>query len=153
VTPEAKALAKAIWESAPVESRRRSSQGDLERACNAALVDRSADGERIRAGLAAYFAGEEATKDGRSHVRGVHRMVQQDRWRDWAPDEEDLIDQAEKPKAAAPATGDQLAYVWRTRLERFTAINHWDRGAYGPKPGEAGCRVPPEVLSAAGFGA
>jgi hypothetical protein len=37
---------------------------------------------------------------------------------------------------------------WPSRLRVWKRDGHWNRqGMWGPKPGEAGCRVPPELLA------
>lgn len=54
---------------------------------------------------------------------------------------------------ATPDTATKLAAWpaarWRPVLEHFAATNEWNRDTYGPKPGEPGCFVPPELLTRA----
>lgn len=53
----------------------------------------------------------------------------------------------------APDPADKLASWpvdrWQLVLDQFRASGEWQRQTYGPRPGEPGCRVPPELLSRA----
>lgn len=66
----------AIWSEAPKAARERSSQKDLTYALEAA-VRRGGRIEDIRAALKAAYASRSYSGD---HAKGIHRLVQNDRW-------------------------------------------------------------------------
>ena len=89
-----------IWSKVPKTSRERSSKADLKKALDAA-VKRGCDLAQIEAGLGAYFASEDATRDGGRFVKGVHRLVQGDRWSSHAPSDEGLFAEPQITEADA----------------------------------------------------
>lgn len=136
-----KADVEAIWAITPGRSRERSSKADVERALISAARRGQAPAD-IQRGLAAYFASEGATKDGGEFVKGVHRMIERDRWQGFAQAPLPLIDAA---TAAKP--GD----VWVRRIHAYRQNAFWNRLDWGPPPGKPGCTVPAEVLMTAGY--
>jgi len=57
--------------------------------------------------------------------------------------------------SSVPAPQDRLAKLaswpldrWRFVVEQFEQTSEWNREAYGPRPGEPGCLVPPLLLKA-----
>lgn len=72
-----------IWSVAPRIARERSSRSDLGRALRAA-AQRGYRPEEILPAIQAYYASDNATKDDWRAAKGVHRLVECDRWRDWA---------------------------------------------------------------------
>jgi hypothetical protein len=70
---------REIWQASPQLARKRSSQAETTEALRAA-VGRGADPARVLAGLSAAFSGEY----GGEYAKGVHRLIQNDRWREWA---------------------------------------------------------------------
>jgi hypothetical protein len=81
----------AIWEQAPPTARSRSSRADVRDKLDAA-VKRGGDLDRITVALATYYRSAEATKDGGAFAKGIHRMIENDRWRDWHPDNRSAAD-------------------------------------------------------------
>lgn len=136
-----KADVEAVWSITPRESRERSSRQDVERALIAA-ARRGHDPAEILRGLAGYFASEQATKDGGAFVKGVHRMIERDRWQVFAEAPAPLLDAAEAPKP-----GD----VWARRIHAYRQNAYWNRLDWGPPPGKPGCTIPDEVLMTAGY--
>lgn len=118
----------AIWSITPRKSRERSSRGELERALKAA-GNRGHHPAEIARALQRYFAGPDATKDGGERVKGVHRMVEVDRWQSWVEANE---------LADVSAWGDAQ---WAQALRLFREEGLWSV-ELGPKPGEPGCIAP-----------
>lgn len=130
-----KADVDAIWAITPKSSRVRSSQGDLRKALSAAM-GRGHTAQAVQAGLAAYFATSDATRDDGAYAKGVHRMIEADRWQTFA----------EGVPAPEPVTERRLAIglgMWREN-------GQWP-ASLGPPPGEPGCAVPSHMLE--GFAA
>jgi hypothetical protein len=130
-------FANRIWKLAPKDSRHRSSLSDLTLALEAALK-RNHDLDAVMAGVAGYFATEAARKENGKFAKGVHRVVQRDRWKDHLPN---------PIEAASPAqpVGDK----WKSRLESLRASRFWNSTDWGPRPGKPGCLVPADLLAAA----
>lgn len=143
-----KADLDAIWALAPAKGRERSSRKDLERAVKAA-VKRGHSVDEVREGVEAYYASREATKDGGEYAKGVHRIVENDRWQEFSPSAGPF----ETPEAGGFATGILAPSEARQRIWMgdWKAGADWKTGDRGPKPGEAGCRVSPEILAEFGF--
>ncbi|MEI6439036.1 MAG: DUF1376 domain-containing protein [Alphaproteobacteria bacterium] len=133
------AAVDAIWAEAPKPSRQRSSRADVARAM-ASAVKRGSSPPEVIAGLAGYFASDAATKDGGAFVKGVHRMIEQDRWREFSPADAAPTEPQETP-----------ADAWRRRVMIYRKNGHWNRLEWGPSPGKPGCTVAPEILMAEGF--
>ncbi|MCA3699686.1 MAG: hypothetical protein IOB84_07845, partial [Brevundimonas sp.] len=71
-------LVDRVWSAAPQKARTRSSRSDTAKAL-AAAVKRGAEPDDILAGLQAYWRSDDATKDDGAYVKGVHRMIADDR--------------------------------------------------------------------------
>ncbi len=71
-----KAELDAIWEITPKPGRERSSRKDLERALVAAMR-RGHDPASVAAGVRAAYASTTYAGD---HAKGVHRLIEADRW-------------------------------------------------------------------------
>ena len=99
-------VVERVWSKAPKTSRERSSKADLKKSLEAA-VKRGCDLAQIESGLAAYFASEDATRDGGRFVKGVHRLVQGDRWASHAEPVPDLL----TPPAMTEAEARRLAWT------------------------------------------
>jgi DNA-binding transcriptional MocR family regulator len=56
------------------------------------------------------------------------------------------------PEPASTGFGVDQAFRWRAYVRQYREAGRW-REAYGPKPGEAGCRAPAETLVAFGYAA
>jgi len=137
--PSLRQLVTDIWNETPKPGRERSSIAELEDALTAARK-RGADLAAVRRALAAYYRTDAATKDGGQYAKGVHRMVQRDRWANFQP--------------AAPAPVDTSTWRperWTVAVRNWVEERRWPDGA-GPKPGEPGCKAPAEVLARFGFG-
>lgn len=64
-------------------------------------------------------------------------------WRYFVPI---VIEEAQK-RAAIPLAPQQPTVNWRARVEVYLRDGTW-AAAWGPKPGDSGCDVPPELLKA-----
>ncbi len=136
-----KADVEAVWSITPRESRERSSRADVEK-CLIAAARRGHDPAEILRGLAGYFASEQATKDGGAFVKGVHRMIERDRWQVFAEASPPLLAAAEASKPSD---------VWVRRIHAYRQNAYWNRLDWGPPPGKPGCTIPDEVLMTAGY--
>lgn len=139
-----KADLDTIWALAPAKGRERSSRKDLERSVKAA-VKRGHAVEEIRAGVEGYYASREATKDGGEYAKGLHRLIENDRWQEFTP----TGGLFEAPEAGGFATGILQPTEARQRLwmQDWKAGADWKTGDRGPKPGEPGCRVSAAILA------
>ena len=129
---------EAIWKATPPESKQRSGKADLKRALEAA-ARRGHAIENIRDGLVIYFQSETATKNGREYVRGVHRMVEQDRWEAFNVSFEDALGSPD------------VETIWRGRVHAFASNEFWNRLEWGPSPGKPGCKASPAIQRELGF--
>ncbi|MEJ2816395.1 hypothetical protein [Caulobacter sp. CCG-8] len=123
-----------IWKSTPRKGRERSSQKDLQRAL-AAAVRRGHRPEAIAAALRAYYASPDATKDGGEFARGVHRLIQEDRWATWAPTIKAAV-------ASDPSSWSEER--WATTVRRWRETGHWP-GGIGPPPDQPGSLAPAQA--------
>ena len=98
------------------------------------------------AGLAAYYASPEATKDGGEFAKGAHRIIANDRW-------ESFVEAAPSPIGALAASGPADPNdVWRKRVRAFVhGSGFWNTTDWEAQPGRPGCLVPAEVLCEFGF--
>lgn len=121
-----------IWEITPVPARRRSGKAALEAALKAAMR-RGDDPERIKAGLAGYYASPDATDQGGKYAKGVDTAIRAGRWEAFADD-----------GATEPIPDDD---PWRIRLLRWKAAAYWN-SEWGPKPDRPGYLGPPLDIAA-----
>lgn len=147
VSASADAVRKAhldeMWRKAPNRGRERSSRKDLERAVRAA-VKRGHTIEQIAAGVVAYYASDQATKDGGEFAKGIHRLVENDRWQEFTPAGSlfhgDMHVERDDPMLRPSEVRQRL---W---MQDFQASpGQWREHERGPKPGAVGCRVSPEI--------
>ena len=132
-----KADVEAIWAITPKVSRERSGKKDLERALLGAAA-RGHASEAVLRGIEAYFRSEQATKNGGEFAKGVHRVVEGDRWQSFTPEPVTLF--TPQPQSAED--------LWRSRVRKFkTGSGYWDDIEWGPRPGRDGCRVPPAIIA------
>jgi len=121
-----------IWAATPQKGRQRSGKRDLQRAMTAAVDRRRQDPEAIAAALRAYYASPDATKEGGEFAKGVHRLVQEDRWAPWSIEL--------KPSSATdPATWSDER--WAAAISRWRATGRWP-GDIGPPPDDPSTLVP-----------
>jgi uncharacterized protein YdaU (DUF1376 family) len=139
-----KADVDAVWSLAPKRSRERSSRGDVERTL-AAAVKRGHQPAEVLAGLKAYFASDQATKDGGEYVKGVHRMIEADRWQSYV-EELPLLERAGADVVPFGPRDD-----WASRFNAYRRNEYWNRLDWGPPPGHPDCAVPADVLRANGY--
>ena len=136
-------LRDAIWELTPSKSRSRSSRADLAKALEGALK-RGGGPEAIRAGVIGYLESADATKEGGRFAKGVHRIVENDRWASFSP-----------PIRSSPSEVDDGEVdggeVWRSRVRGFSTSQFWNADDWGPRPGKAGCAAPIALLVEHGF--
>lgn len=132
-----KAEVDRLWSLAPAQGRARSSRKDVERALKAALR-RGHSVDEVAEGVAAYYDSDAATKDGGEFAKGLHRLIENDRWQAMVgPSAETMtaIDPMLRPED------------WRQRKwmeEHVEGRFQWNPQR-GPRPGEPGCRVSPEI--------
>lgn len=120
-----KAQVDEIWTSVPRLARQRSSKSELMKALSAAMM-RGHSPESVKAGLDAAYASKTYAED---RAKGVHLLVQNDRWESWVED-------------ARGAWDDD-------RWSAVVALNReegWWTADLGPPPGSPGCRVPAHLL-------
>jgi uncharacterized protein YdaU (DUF1376 family) len=125
----------AIWRATPNKGRERSSKADLTRTLRAAAKRGHALAE-IAAALSRYYASDEATRDDGRYAKGVHRLVEVDRWRTWSGD-------------GASAGVDVASWgdaQWSRAMQLWRSEKAWSPDM-GPSPGEPGCRVPAAILA------
>ena len=129
---------EAIWSITPKTGRERSSKADLTTALQGA-ARRGHDPEAVLAGVLAYYRSDEAVRDDGAFAKGVHRIVQKDRWQSFE---------------APPSPIEQLAAqpdpldVWRRRVDRaLNGSGAWDTLEWGARPGKPGCKAPAAVLA------
>lgn len=77
----------AIWEITPKLGRERSSRRDLERALSAAMR-RGHDPGLVLAGVQAAYASTSFSGD---HAKGVHRLIENDRWRSFEAEPSNVV--------------------------------------------------------------
>lgn len=119
IVPPALAASKAIWAETPKIGRQRSGLKDLEKAVTAA-VRRGGDPDQIQSACRAYYANQDP-----EYAKGVHRLIENDRWREHLPDE---------PVVTAEDLAAAVA-LWRS-------TGRWSRHL-GPPPDQPGTRAPP----------
>lgn len=133
---QTKAIATAIWDEAPLASRRRSSKAGVEAALTAA-TKRGKNLAAIRRALGSYFADPQIAREDHRYAKGVHRMIADDRWEEWAQAEgvEHIDTEFEKRR-------------FRTWMQDWIAKPYqWREQDRGPPPNHPGCRIPPEIIA------
>jgi hypothetical protein len=143
------AATELLWKAASDKGRQRSSKGDIDKALRAAVKREPL--ERIMRGMGAYFRSDEASKDDGEFQKGIHRMIQNDRWSGYLDDEAarvskgesftEELQQARDQAGTVDAPSEQRQNLW---MELFTQGMPWD-SERGPQPGRLGCRVAPEI--------
>lgn len=126
-----------IWASTPAQGRARSGKADVRRALEAA-VNRRKNPARIAAALAAYYASHDATKDNAKWAKGLHRMIEQDRWEAWS-------------SAEVVSIGPSPVMQRRWMQDWIEHPNWWKRGERGPTPAEEGCVIAAEIMAEFGY--
>lgn len=106
-----------IWLEAPRASRERSSRADVARAVKAA-VQRGGRLDEIRPALARYFASDQAQREDWRACKGLHRLIECDRWRDWSATAEIVSIAAARPTPTPEQQAAELAYVRRLAKEQ-----------------------------------
>jgi hypothetical protein len=122
-----------VWSDAPPKARERSSKADVRRTLAAAVKRGGAVDEIIRA-LKAYWRSEDASKSDGAFAKGIHRMIEGDRWRDWA-----------SVPAGSAVNPVDAPVNWAWRMEQWRASRMW-LGAWGPTPNEQRCLCPADLL-------
>lgn len=119
-------IAEQIWSITPKTGRKRSSRPDLDRAVKAAM-QRGAEPEAMVSACRAYFGETEP-----EFAMGVHRLIQNDRWREHLPDPPTI-----SPEDLAAATT-----LWRQ-------TGRWSRHL-GPPPDQPGslAKLQPHEIAA-----
>lgn len=131
-------IAEEVWQDSPGVARGRSTKSKVEDALRAA-AKRGKNLQAVRAGLQAFYASPDATKEGGKYAAGVHRVIQGDRWESFAPKVSHIDAEASRR-------------MWRSQMaDWMEAPEIWDRHARGPRPDEPGCRIPPEVMAEFGY--
>lgn len=129
--------ADEIWAEAPAIARKRSSKGDLQRALKGA-ASRRKNLATVRSALQAYYASADASKENGKYAKGVHRMVENDRWEDWVPAE----------VAQLPVDPTFQERRWRTWMQDWLRSPYtWDRSRRGIPPDEPGCEIPAAIMA------
>jgi Helix-turn-helix domain len=133
--PTPKGDVEAVWEITPTKSRQRStSKAQVERSLGAAYK-RGHTLEQILGGLKGYFASREATRENGQYIKGVHRMIENDRWLEFS--------------AKAPVHHMAPASPWPRRLHEWVTRSEWDDAGWGPRPGQPGCKAPADEAAQA----
>lgn len=134
---------EAVWAITPPRARQRTSKADVLKAMQGA-ARRGHQPAEVIAGLRAYYASIEATKDGGEYAKGAHRMIEKDRWQGFA--------ETSTPLEALAATPESPNDIWRRRVDRYLhGSQFWDSDWEG-RPGRPGCIVPAEILREFGIG-
>lgn len=148
---EAVALAEQLWSDTPKGGRKNTGKDELLRAVQAAL-NRGGDPTEIRAALAEYYGAENNAREDHRYAKALSRMLEQDRWRQWIPDDDAPARPGAPAKPVDTRTPEEVAaqveHVWRTTLAAYYENGAWPRNpSYGREPGKLGCVVPPHILA------
>lgn len=147
-------LAAEIWDIAPPASRRRSSQADLLAKLRAAVGKRRKDPDRIRRAIRAWAEDPDVTKENGKYAKGVHLLIENDRWEQWAPPErtESLNGNGfHYPPTVIRDPSEKRQRAWAS--EYLEHPNWWKEHERGPPPGQPGCQIAPAILAELGIGA
>lgn len=130
--PNGSAAFDRAWSAFPEAGRRRSSRKKSLPQWRS--IARSAAGEaRLLATVEGFAESDEAKRDGGRFVPAFDRWLRDGRWEHYLP----------SPMSAAST--EDPADVWRRRSRAFVANRYWNRLEWGAAPGEAGCRIAPEI--------
>jgi hypothetical protein len=125
----------AVWEIAPLKSRQRSTSKEEVREALRGAYKRGRSLEEILAGLKGYYTSREATREEGRFMKGVHRIITKDRYAAFTE--------------AARVHRIEDSSPWPGRLQRWVSTLDWDDVAWGPQPGQAGCKAPPDATAKA----
>lgn len=112
-----------IWSQSPRTARERSSRADVAKALKAAVRRGGSIDEIVRA-VSRYHLSPQATKDDCRAMRGLHRSIQEDRWRDWTEDASQgatVIHLIKTPEQQAEYDRKMEAYIARLADEQGVA--------------------------------
>jgi uncharacterized protein YdaU (DUF1376 family) len=134
-------LAKTIWAMQPIlNGKRRQTLPDVHAALDAAVA-RGGDPVQIEAACRVFYRLPDSTKEGGQFAMGASRLIERDRWREFAP-------------SAGGGSADRVAGwdadVWGKAVEAYRHAGSWSEGM-GPPPDKAGCRAPASVLREHGY--
>jgi hypothetical protein len=127
------ALSSEIWQITPKRGRQRSGKASLDRAV-AAVLRKGADPARVLAGIRGCYASDDFAEQ---FAPGVHRVLSTGQWEAFA--------EGDDAGSRTAGWGDD---EWRTALAILRERDQWDP-VWGPRPGEPGCRIPPNLLLSA----
>jgi|GEM_PF-2128284 len=114
---------EAIWAAAPRIGRERSSRGELETALRAAKR-RGHDPAKILAGVKAAYA---STTYAGEHAKGVHRLVESDRWASFLDDPTKPAPAEQPPWNGPPEVlADLRSYMGPDRADGYLRFAKWD---------------------------
>lgn len=140
---------QAIWDSAPLIARKRSTIGAVTTALELA-VKRGKNPAAIRRAVAAYYADPDICREEHRYAKGVHRVIQGDHWETWAQAEGvvHLDGWTEDDARALQLTKFRF---WMKEYVENPKRGDWDESVRGPRPHEPGCRIPASVMLEFGF--
>jgi len=118
-----KAELDAIWSETPAIARQRSGRADLERSLTAAMR-RGANPADVLVGIRAAYASTSYAGD---MAKGVHRLIEGDRWRGFVED-------AKPPD-------------WQALVDNWRATGRW-ASSLGPPPDHPETQVPQQLRAA-----
>lgn len=128
------AIVETLWACQPVcGGKRKATRPEVAKALSAALK-RGGDPAAIEAAFRAYYALPDCTRDGGQFAKGAAVLLNDDKWRDFAPS-----------SPAAPLGLDWPETRWAAAVTIWRADGAWHEDL-GPTPGQPGCRVPAHVL-------
>lgn len=103
------------------------------------------DRSQLEGAVAEYARSAEAKKDGGQWVPAFERWIRDETWRAFVPASEGTAATNQPVQAGCTPVN------WSERLEMWVS-GRWNSADWGPRPNEAGCRAPPDVLARHGFG-
>lgn len=90
--------------------------------------------------VCAFVESPQAKRESGQFVPAMERWIAKGQWLDFVPKP---APQSSQPDTAASDEWAEAMKLWK--------IGKWNSTAHGPRPGEAGCRVPVDVLARHGF--
>lgn len=136
---------EAVWAMGSKASRTRSSKAELAKAMEA-RVRKGLDAASIRSGVAGYLATDDQTRDDGKFQQGIHRVVAGDRWLSFAEDDPPPLFRSAPPVdeiGSLEAPGPRRQRSWMR--DWCDSPAQWREHERGPRPGQVGCRVWPEI--------